>query len=106
MSASTSINDGDWIDGKVEWWWKYVIPSEASFWIAIVAQRAQLLAGQDPQPAPWRKAQSLASEAVAMLQAAENINDVNQRSRLLNEVAERLGAAGQALREETTRAVK
>ena len=69
-------------------------------WAAILAQRVQLI---DPHPSPWLQAQALGSEAVAMLQAVKSISDANQRTRLLTEVAERLLAAGKALKEEAAR---
>lgn len=95
---NVSVNDGDWVDGKVEWWWKYVLPAETQFWAAVLAQRVQVGAGQDPERAPWRQAQAAGVEAVAMLQAAANITDLKQRTELLNEVVRRFTAAANAVK--------
>ena len=92
------VNDGDWIEGKVEWWWKYVIPAESQFWAAILAEQAQRATTQlDPEPSPWRQAQARGLEAVAMLQALRKITDSKQQARLLAEIGERFHSAEQAL---------
>jgi hypothetical protein len=98
------INDGDWIEGKVEWWWKYVIPAESQFWAAILAERAQRATAQlDPEPAPWRHAQARGLEAVAMLQALHGIADPKQRNRLLAEIGERFHSAEESLNQTAVR---
>jgi hypothetical protein len=91
-----ALSDGDWIEGKVRPWWKYVIPAETQFWTAILNQRASMKAG--PQPDPWRRAQSLSLEAVAMLQAVASIADAKERTSILSEAGELLRAAELAVR--------
>lgn len=98
---NVSVNEGDWVDGKVEWWWKYVLPPEPQFWAAILAQRVQVIEGPDPQPSPWLQAQAVGLEAVAMLQAVAKITDLNQRTSLLNEVVRRFAAAADAVKVST-----
>jgi hypothetical protein len=100
-----SLNEGDWIDGKVEWWWKYVIPGENQFWAAILAQNASVVGRQGPDPVPWRQAIVLGFEAVAMLQAATNISDVKERAKLLSEVVEKFSTAAQRLKPEAAGAM-
>jgi hypothetical protein len=96
-----ALSDGDWIEGKVEWWWKYVIPAESQFWAAILVERVATSAGQHANPSS--QAQSLGFEALAMLQAAHKISDSKERMRLLSEVGERFHAAGEALHEVAAR---
>jgi hypothetical protein len=97
--ANVTINDGDWIEGRPQWWWKYVMPAESTFWATIVSQRAQTVAVQGPSPDPWKQAKTLGAEAVAMLYAAANVTDAKQRTQLLDEAAQKLGAAGKAVQQ-------
>ncbi len=85
------INEGDWVEGEPQWWWKYVFPTRAQLWALLVADRFRAVAG--PHPEPWRE-QVLGDvlEAAALLQAI-NVVDDEVSGRLKEEARARLSRA-------------
>lgn len=48
------MNEGDWIEGEPQWWWKYVFPSRERFWGSVLSDRmlkAKFVS--EPSPSPW-----------------------------------------------------
>src|SRR5215470_15596954 len=85
------MNDGDWVEGEVQWWWKYVFPARARFWAAMVAAERV----EAPEPTPWFEGvagQLLGS--VALLGAAVRAGDPGLRQRLKGEAIKKMTAAG------------
>ncbi len=88
------LSDGDWVEGEVKWWWKYVFPRREQFWLNILVQRL------DPQPDPWLQAVTgEILEGVAMLHAAARIGDEAIKSRLKNEAANKIADAAKSLQQ-------
>jgi hypothetical protein len=86
------LNEGDWVEGEPQWWWKYVLPASEKFWVAVLSARL------DPEPGPWR--QGLVAkilEGVAMLQASERVGDKAIGARLKNEALKQMGGAMESL---------
>ena len=82
------FNDGDWIEGAVRWWWKYVIPNPASFWQAVLSQISL-----EPVPQPWlQRVTGGVMEGVAMLHAASRA-DAASAGRLKAEARDRIQQA-------------
>jgi hypothetical protein len=82
------VNEGDWVEGEVQWWWKYVLPAREKFWLAILAARL------DPVPEPWR--QGLVGEileGVAMLQASARVRQGAVGARLKSEGLDKISHA-------------
>ena len=86
------LNEGDWVEGEPQWWWKYVFPARERFWLAVLS------ASLDPEPVPWR--QGLVAkilEGVAMLQASERVSDKAIATRLKSEALKQMGGAMESL---------
>ena len=86
------LNEGDWVEGEPQWWWKYVFPAREKFWLAVLS------ANLGPEPDPWR--QGLVGkilEGVAMLQASERVSDKAIGARLKNEALKQMGGAMESL---------
>jgi hypothetical protein len=87
------MNDGDWVEGEVQWWWKFVFPQKAQFWVTL------LQTIRDPSPDPWVQATTgEVLEAVVMLHAAAKAVDKEQRATLHKEAAQTLEGAVAAIR--------
>lgn len=63
------VNEGDWVVGAPQWWWKYVFPARIKFWSKLLAERVD--GASDPSPDPWKE-QVIGGilEAAVMLNAA------------------------------------
>jgi hypothetical protein len=90
-----SVNDGDWVDGAVQWWWKYVFPIRHKFWAVLVDERATRVA--DPTPDPWKElVLGDLLEATAMLSAVPGA-DATVAARLKTEAKAKLARATRAI---------
>ena len=79
-------SDGDYIEGTVQWWWKYVLPNREQMWLAVLTSR-------EPDPHPWlRKATGEVLEGLVMLHAAARA-DQAAGNRLRSEAVERIHEA-------------
>jgi hypothetical protein len=82
------MNEGDWVEGEVKWWWKFVFPQKAKFWGQILQNMTVSL---NPQPDPWLQATTAdVLETVVMLHAATKATDREQRASLYKEAAQKL----------------
>jgi hypothetical protein len=88
------MNDGDWVEGEAQWWWKYVFPARARFWAAMVA--AERI--EDPEPTPlFEDVAGQLLGSVALLGAAVRVGDPGLRQRLKGEAMQKMTAATQAV---------
>ncbi len=78
-----ALGDGDWVEGSVRWWWKYVFPAKDVFYGQLLGAERVI----DPIPQPWRQATGELLEASAMLHAIGNVSDPATKSRLQTEIA-------------------
>ncbi len=89
------FSDGDWVEGAAKWWWKYVFPSPASFWQAVLSSIRRV----EPDPAPWlQHVTGGVLEGVAMLHAAGRADEASA-TRLKSEAIERINQALGAVRQ-------
>src|SRR4051812_12117570 len=49
-TVMSNVNEGDWVEGEPKWWWKYVMPNESVFWVAVLAAKNRVA---EPEPSPW-----------------------------------------------------
>jgi len=92
----SNVNEGDWVEGEVKWWWKYVMPSEATFWGAILAARYR---SADPEPSPWYQGVSgQVMEGLAMLKASARIGTGVEADKLKAEGAAKIAKAATGIR--------
>ncbi len=76
---------GDWVEGAAKWWWKYVLPNQASFWQVVLSSIKSL----EPVPNPWlQQVTGGVLEGVAMLHAAARVADQALNIEALKIVAE------------------
>ena len=75
------MSDGDWVEGKPQWWWKYVFPAEKQFWASVLENQAVHVAS--PHPEPWHQATIEIMQGVAMINATASMgkSDVSERLR-------------------------
>ena len=79
------LNEGDWVEGAPQWWWKYVIPNPASFWQAVLS-----IVAMEPDPHPWlQRVTGGVLEGVAMLHAASRVDEATA-GRLKSEASEKI----------------
>ena len=92
-----TVNEGDWVEGAPQWWWKYVFPVRVQFWSTLLAERVKRVR-TDPEPHPWKE-QVLGEllEATAMLHAMSGI-DVAVDERLKGEAKTKIVLAVRAIR--------
>ena len=89
------LNDGDWVEGEVKWWWKYVFPRREQFWLDILARIT------DPIPEPWLQAVTGdILEGIVMLHVTARIDDEAIKSRLKNEAANKIAEAAKFLQQD------
>jgi hypothetical protein len=89
------MNEGDWVEGEVKWWWKFVFPQKAQFWGQILQHVTVSL---NPEPDPWLQATTAeVLEAVVMLHAAAKATDREQRANLHKDAAKTLESAVAAI---------
>lgn len=93
------LEPGDWVEGDVKWWWKYVLPSQEVFWATVVAQQATLVSRA---PEQGSHIVSEAMQAVAMLTASARVTDTAVASRLRNEAADKLRGASEKIQNQKT----
>jgi hypothetical protein len=90
------VNEGDWVEGEVKWWWKYVFPAKAQFWQLLAVIKAE------PHPDPWFQAFSgQVQEALAMVNASTSIMDKEAGARLKHEGVEKIAKALSSVRNAT-----
>lgn len=91
----TDFSDGDWVEGAARWWWKYVLPSPAWFWQAVLSSVRSV----EPVPQPWlQQVTGEVLEGVAMLHAATRADETSAR-RLKTEAIEKVNQALRAVRQ-------
>jgi hypothetical protein len=87
---------GDWVDGPVRWWWKYVFPVKDVFYANLLPRlKVGKVAG--PQPEPWRQVAGELLETSAMVHALDSISDSATKSKLQTEAAAKLQAISKQL---------
>ena len=93
------MNDGDWVEGKPQWWWKYVFPAEEQFWASILQNQVSK-AGQvnGPSPEPWRKEVTAILEGLAMVNATATVGKGEIGEKLRAEGVAKIVAAANKLR--------
>jgi hypothetical protein len=80
------------VKGAPKWWWKYVFPARSDFWRLLL--RAEKMG---PEPDPWIQA-TIADllEAAAMVRAIGKTSDIESKTRLRNEISEKVQGALQS----------
>ena len=93
------MNDGDWAEGKPQWWWKYVFPSREQLWLAVLHDRIDRgVQVSRPSPEPWREQTAVILEGVAMLQATTMIDNAEVSKRLTQEAVAKIIRAAEQVR--------
>lgn len=77
------MEDGDWVEGAPEWWWKYVFPARIDFWLGILQR-------QGPVPDPWKEATGHILEGLAMVRAVAAVDDPQIKERLHQEAVAKI----------------
>lgn len=85
-----AIGDGDWVEGKPQWWWKYVFPSRVDFWL-------QALSHMGPSPDLWKQEIGTVLEGLTMLHVVTTINDAQAKERLHREAVSKIVEGANAL---------
>jgi hypothetical protein len=90
------MNEGDWVVGPPQWWWKYVFPPREQLWLSILASKFSQVA--DPAPDPWFQGVSAEIlEGLVMLHAAATVAEEAARVRLKDEATRKITQAVQAI---------
>lgn len=90
---SAQVNDGDWVEGAVQWWWKYVLPSREIFWTNVIARVSEL----GPSPDPWREQVGEILAGIAMLRSSAKVSDRAVAEKLSKESISKINGAVEAL---------
>ena len=85
------MNEGDWVEGEPQWWWKYVFPARSRLWASLLAEHVT------PHPQPWRE-EVLGDvlEAAVLINAAARADD-EVSERLKEEARAKLSRAHDAI---------
>lgn len=84
------MSDAGWPEGRPQWWWKYVFPSEKQFWLSILASKFQVA---DPHPDPWLEAVTTdILQGLVMLQGTSTVDEADV-SRLKREAVDKINLA-------------
>jgi hypothetical protein len=90
-----AVNEGDWVEGAPQWWWKYVFPARLKFWSRMLAER--VATAGDPSPDPWKE-QVIGGllEAAVMLSAVPGA-DASVATKLKGEAKTKIALATRAI---------
>jgi hypothetical protein len=92
MAAQSTISDGDWVEGEVKWWWKYVFPAASNLWRAVLQASSDV-----PDPSPWRQQIGRLLESIVMLQASSKVSDRDVAEKLSKEAIHNINLTAQSL---------
>jgi len=91
----SNVNEGDWVEGEPKWWWKYVMPNESVFWVAVLAAKNRVA---EPEPSPWlQDVSGQIMDGLAMLNAAARIGKSDDAARLKKEATTKISRAVEAV---------
>jgi hypothetical protein len=86
------MNNGEWVEGQPQWWWKYVFPQRSRFWLSLLSDLVDERAG--PQPEPWvEELTSGVLEGLVMLQGVAHVQDEAQRISLRETALQKIRSA-------------
>jgi hypothetical protein len=87
------MNEGDWVEGAPQWWWRYVLPAQEEFWRLIAYGGPDT----DPTPDPWKQASISLLEAVVLVCGISRTAERDAKTRLHQEAVQKLQSASKAL---------
>lgn len=90
-------NEGDWVEGKPRWWWKYVFPAPIRFWISALNEKLakdKKVVNLDPDPEPWLEGVTAEIlESLTMLHTSTTVREEGVSQRLKEEAVEKINSA-------------
>ncbi len=94
------LGDGDWVEGKPQWWWKYVFPSPTRFWLFTLNERLEKYKNfVDPEPDPWLEGVTVEIlESLTMLHTAMTVREEAVSQRLKQEAVAKINSALKTVR--------
>lgn len=92
------MEPGDWVEGKPQWWWKYVFPARGDFWLGVIQRLG-------PSPDPWKEASADILEGLAMVHGIAAVGDPQIKERLHQEAVTKILRGANSLAGKTERQV-
>ena len=98
--SGSMLSEGDWVEGKPQWWWKYVFPSETRFWLLILNENlAKDKNFAEPEPEPWLEGVTAEIlESLTMLHTATTVREEPVSQRLKKEAVAKINSALKVVR--------
>jgi len=89
------LDNGLFVEGKPQWWWKYVFPEKTTFWLSVLnAKLAQEQKVADPDPNPWlQELTAEILESLTMLHSSATIREEAVSQRLKEEAVTKIRSA-------------
>ena len=98
--STNRLSEGDWVEGKPQWWWKYVFPSKIRVWLLILNEKwAKDKNFAEPEPDSWLEGLTAEIlESLTMFHTATTVREEAVSQRLKQEAVAKINSALKVVR--------